>query len=99
MIKKGEESAVKARAEAQVDPPFRVATTHPLTHSHTGASCDRINMLLRQGKERPKKRLYRARAHSNPLNDAHFPVPSSPEAVDWCAGLQISTGRHILVTA
>ena len=44
---------------------------------------------LLQGKERPKKRLYRARAHSNPLNDAHFPVPSSPEAVDWCAAFRM----------
>ncbi|XP_071725030.1 tRNA (guanine-N(7)-)-methyltransferase [Rutidosis leptorrhynchoides] len=26
----------------------------------------------------PRKRFYRARAHSNPLSDAHFPVPISP---------------------
>lgn len=31
----------------------------------------------------PHKRFYRARAHSNPLNDAHFPVPTSPADVDW----------------
>ncbi len=32
----------------------------------------------------PRKRFYRARAHSNPLNDAHFPVPTSPADVDLC---------------
>ncbi|CAI9783536.1 unnamed protein product [Fraxinus pennsylvanica] len=26
----------------------------------------------------PRKRFYRARAHSNPLSDSHFPVPISP---------------------
>lgn len=33
----------------------------------------------------PKKQLYRMRAHSNPLNDASFPVPLGPDAFDWCA--------------
>ena len=33
----------------------------------------------------PKKRLYRSRAHSNPLNDQHFSVPAHPDAYDWCA--------------
>ncbi|XP_062233210.1 tRNA (guanine-N(7)-)-methyltransferase-like [Phragmites australis] len=27
----------------------------------------------------PRKRFYRARAHSNPLSDSHFPVPVSPD--------------------
>eukprot|EP00898_Chlorokybus_atmophyticus_P007061 jgi/Chlat1/7356/Chrsp59S06977 len=31
----------------------------------------------------PKKRLYRARAHSNPLSDAQFSVPLTPAACDW----------------
>jgi tRNA (guanine-N7-)-methyltransferase len=30
----------------------------------------------------PRKRFYRARAHSNPLSDSHFPVPVSPDEVD-----------------
>ncbi|KAF9681397.1 hypothetical protein SADUNF_Sadunf06G0221700 [Salix dunnii] len=30
----------------------------------------------------PRKRFYRARAHSNPLSDSHFPVPISPSHVD-----------------
>jgi tRNA (guanine-N7-)-methyltransferase len=30
----------------------------------------------------PRKRFYRARAHSNPLSDSHFPVPVSPEEFD-----------------
>lgn len=31
----------------------------------------------------PRKRFYRARAHSNPLSDSHFPVPISPAHIDW----------------
>ncbi|KAL6767248.1 hypothetical protein ACKKBG_A39205 [Auxenochlorella protothecoides x Auxenochlorella symbiontica] len=31
----------------------------------------------------PKKQLYRARAHSNPLNDQFFDVPLSPKHVNW----------------
>ncbi|KAL5558783.1 hypothetical protein UlMin_034994 [Ulmus minor] len=31
----------------------------------------------------PRKRFYRARAHSNPLSDCHFPVPVSPGHVDY----------------
>ncbi|CAM6081944.1 unnamed protein product [Calypogeia fissa] len=31
----------------------------------------------------PRKRFYRARAHSNPLSDSHFPVPTSPADCDW----------------
>lgn len=27
--------------------------------------------------------MYRARAHSNPLNDSLFDVPTRPEDVDW----------------
>ncbi|PKA66353.1 tRNA (guanine-N(7)-)-methyltransferase [Apostasia shenzhenica] len=30
----------------------------------------------------PRKRFYRARAHSNPLSDSHFPIPISPADVD-----------------
>lgn len=30
----------------------------------------------------PRKRFYRARAHSNPLSDSHFPVPLSPSHVN-----------------
>lgn len=31
----------------------------------------------------PRKRFYRARAHSNPLSDAHFPVPLSPHHFEY----------------
>lgn len=31
----------------------------------------------------PSKRFYRSRAHSNPLNDSHFAVPSGPEDLKW----------------
>lgn len=31
----------------------------------------------------PKKAYYRQRAHSNPLVDAHFEVPLSPDHMNW----------------
>lgn len=31
----------------------------------------------------PRKRFYRARAHSNPLSDSHFPIPIAPSEVDY----------------
>lgn len=31
----------------------------------------------------PRKRFYRARAHSNPLSDSHFPIPICPSDVDY----------------
>ncbi|KAK3240257.1 hypothetical protein CYMTET_49894 [Cymbomonas tetramitiformis] len=37
----------------------------------------------RQSDGMPQKRFYRARAHSNPLNDCQFPVPVSPVEQDW----------------
>ena len=37
-----------------------------------------------QAVKQPRKALYRMRAHSNPLNDASFPVPLRPEEFDWC---------------
>ncbi|KAH8932231.1 hypothetical protein BDL97_19G060900 [Sphagnum fallax] len=38
-----------------------------------------------QGKHKsmPKKRFYRARAHSNPLSDSQFPVPVKPDEFNW----------------
>ncbi|KAI3951028.1 hypothetical protein MKW92_006912 [Papaver armeniacum] len=33
----------------------------------------------------PRKRFYRARAHSNPLSDSHFPVPTAPSEVDYAS--------------
>eukprot|EP00246_Nothoceros_aenigmaticus_P012535 TRINITY_DN3933_c0_g2_i1.p1 TRINITY_DN3933_c0_g2~~TRINITY_DN3933_c0_g2_i1.p1 ORF type:complete len:280 (-),score=41.58 TRINITY_DN3933_c0_g2_i1:185-1024(-) len=35
------------------------------------------------GKGLPKKRFYRARAHSNPLSDCQFSVPISPTEFSW----------------
>ncbi|WOK96388.1 hypothetical protein Cni_G05095 [Canna indica] len=31
----------------------------------------------------PRKRFYRARAHSNPLSDSHFPIPICPAEFDY----------------
>ena len=33
----------------------------------------------------PRKRFYRARAHSNPLNDCQFEVPRCPQDNEWSA--------------
>lgn len=40
---------------------------------------------MHKGVSYPRKCFYRARAHSNPLNDASFPVPAHPDKVDWQA--------------
>lgn len=32
---------------------------------------------------KPRKALYRARAHSNPLNDTYFDAPAHPDDLDW----------------
>lgn len=42
-------------------------------------------LAILQGVKHPRKRLYRARAHSNPLNDANFDVPAYPAQYDWYA--------------
>ncbi|KAL0856283.1 hypothetical protein Bca101_061436 [Brassica carinata] len=44
-------------------------TVVPLKHGHGGGGL-------------PRKKFYRARAHSNPLSDSHFPIPISPSHVD-----------------
>lgn len=44
-----------------------------------------LTSCLQEAVKGPKKQLYRMRAHSNPLNDASFPVPLGPDAFDWCA--------------
>lgn len=41
------------------------------------------NTTLNKKTGLPRKRFYRARAHSNPLSDSHFPVPISPAQVDY----------------
>ena len=52
----------------------------PLFPSHPSAAC---RCALQEVVKAPRKALYRMRAHSNPLNDASFPVPLSPAHCDW----------------
>lgn len=40
-----------------------------------------VNPTINKSTGLPRKRFYRARAHSNPLSDSHFPVPISPQQV------------------
>ena len=40
-----------------------------------------------QGVKHPRKALYRARAHANPLSDSQWPVPARPSDYDWYAAL------------
>lgn len=42
-----------------------------------------MNSTLNKSTGLPRKRFYRARAHSNPLSDSHFPVPLSPSQFDY----------------
>ncbi|XP_076912719.1 tRNA (guanine-N(7)-)-methyltransferase-like [Bidens hawaiensis] len=46
-------------------------------------SGDESNPCISKSTRLPRKRFYRARAHSNPLSDSHFPVPTSPQHVDY----------------
>lgn len=41
------------------------------------------NPVISKTSRLPRKRFYRARAHSNPLSDSHFPVPISPCHVEY----------------
>lgn len=43
----------------------------------------KINEGKRHSARLPRKRFYRARAHSNPLSDSHFPIPIRPADVDY----------------
>lgn len=44
----------------------------------------------------PRKRFYRARAHSNPLSDSHFPVPISPNQFEYDLHFpKIEDGRKV----
>ncbi|KAK8619666.1 hypothetical protein V6N13_135948 [Hibiscus sabdariffa] len=43
----------------------------------------KANPTINKSTGLPRKRFYRARAHSNPLSDSHFPVPLSPSHVDY----------------
>ncbi|GKD38588.1 tRNA (guanine-N(7)-)-methyltransferase [Tanacetum coccineum] len=47
------------------------------------ASGDESNPCISKSTRLPRKRFYRARAHSNPLSDSHFPVPVSPHRVEY----------------
>ncbi|KAJ1377507.1 hypothetical protein SESBI_48836 [Sesbania bispinosa] len=42
-----------------------------------------VNPTISKSTGLPRKRFYRARAHSNPLSDSHFPVPISPSHVEY----------------
>lgn len=37
----------------------------------------------------PRKRMFRARAHANPLNETLFDVPIHPRDVNWCVHLAL----------
>lgn len=67
--------------------PAKIELECMLNTSRDTAFYTELYLAIRQGEEGgyPHKRFYRARAHSNPLNDAHFPVPTSPADVDWWA--------------
>eukprot|EP00889_Picochlorum_renovo_P002442 jgi/Picre1/29472/NNA_004860.t1 len=48
-----------------------------------GQSRDQKNMDGKDIVKLPRKGKYRQRAHSNPLLDVHFDVPTKPSDVDW----------------
>ncbi|PNH06732.1 tRNA (guanine-N(7)-)-methyltransferase [Tetrabaena socialis] len=52
-------------------------------HAREHEPSDKPKRAPKEEVAHPRKRFYRARAHSNPLNDAEFDVPTTPEDVDW----------------
>lgn len=47
-------------------------------------TCRCLPHTVQGGVMRPRKAFYRARAHSNPFNDAmHLDIPQNPEAYEW----------------
>ena len=52
-------------------------------------------LTAQEMKKHPRKRMYRARAHSNPLNDASFDVPAHPDEYDWRAPIIPEYCSHV----
>ena len=70
----------RARIEDNTEEVISIqASSNSYTWVH-GCSCF-VNLQVKA----PRKRLYRARAHSNPLNDNQFPIPTRPEEYNWWA--------------
>ncbi len=66
----------------------RHRTTPPPAQAAAAAAAAHRSLLSSPAQDDsrlPRKALYRQRAHSNPLQDAHFPVPAAPAAVDWAS--------------
>lgn len=56
--------------------PGKTLLGHPASLGHS-------LLALQEVVKAPRKQMYRMRAHSNPLNDATFPVPLSPAHHEW----------------
>ncbi|CAN6448577.1 unnamed protein product [Victoria cruziana] len=55
------------------------------------ATATRNNNNKQRSTRHPRKRFYRARAHSNPLSDSHFPVPLTPSHFDYSLHFTLPT--------
>ncbi|KAJ6915433.1 hypothetical protein NC651_017433 [Populus alba x Populus x berolinensis] len=62
---------------------FKSNQTTLARDSQTDMLENEANPTISKSTGLPRKRFYRARAHSNPLSDSHFPVPISPSHVDY----------------
>ncbi|CAL9062347.1 unnamed protein product [Musa banksii] len=65
-------------------PSFALTTAsqnRPRSTVAMSSNADTAQAKSRSGRL-PRKRFYRARAHSNPLSDSHFPIPISPADFD-----------------
>jgi len=47
------------------------------------AEVDKNGESVKPTAKLPQKKLYRQRAHSNPISDHHFDYPISPDLMDW----------------
>ena len=82
----GEEACSSPLALQRAEPalPLACCIEPSLPPTHVGHVSPPPCLSLQEVKA-PRKTFYRQRAHSNPLNDATFPVPLSPDHVAWCA--------------
>lgn len=67
--------------------PFVCSPVHPVFPPRRWAACLAAVAADAEHTQsttvHPRKRFFRARAHSNPLNDFSFDVPARPEDADW----------------
>ncbi|KAF3792072.1 tRNA guanine-N-7-methyltransferase [Nymphaea thermarum] len=68
-----------------------VSATAAAAHATATTTTTKNNKNKDNPTRHPRKRFYRARAHSNPLSDSHFPVPVTPSHFDYSLHFTLPT--------